>query len=456
MILIPEQVKALRDKIIELEEEINDYIEYLKNCEKSCPDDGFVKYCDNSLEERDYEIKRAKLKEYKEALIKSEFLDQDSLVVDYGSKVVIKYDDEDYEETYTLLETSIGLESYLINRDNGYISVKSLLGENIKDKKVGDTFSYEVAVKGKKNKITISGRIIDIIKKTNKDLHFIMSRPKANRISKKNEIVRKDAYKNNDIKEFSKVYEITLSQYNLLKEEKERLTEALLRLKKDDDKISIGSIITLKDKKDNINKYTIVDKDDIDYSKEIDANTITFSRLISKKKGDYIDDVTHYYVNGKSKVQKYFGEIIDIDNSNVITLEKETTYLNIWAIYSRLGIVSRLLKNAKVVMPPCDDTIGVGSKVSVMTFEDGKVQNRRVEVINQAVSSELNSDYVEIISPLGQEIVSLSNNQRFTYNYYSNLMKRVVQGEGIVYDICNNTLEKLISNPLTYQKRKRG
>ena len=164
MILIPEQVKALRDKIIELEEEINDYIEYLKNCEKSCPDDGFVKYCDNSLEERDYEIKRAKLKEYKEALIKSEFLDQDSLVVDYGSKVVIKYDDEDYEETYTLLETSIGLESYLINRDNGYISVKSLLGENIKDKKIGDTFSYEVAVKGKKNKITISGRIIDIIK----------------------------------------------------------------------------------------------------------------------------------------------------------------------------------------------------------------------------------------------------------------------------------------------------
>ncbi len=40
-----------------------------------------------------------------------------------------------------------------------------------------------------------------------------------------------------------------------------------------------------------------------------------------------------------------------------------------------------------------------------MTFENGEVQNRRVEIINHAVSTELTSDYIEAISPLGNKIL---------------------------------------------------
>lgn len=115
-----------------------------------------------------------------------------------------------------------------------------------------------------------------------------------------------------------------------------------------------------------------------------------------------------------------------------------------------------MLRESKIVTPPSDNTIGVGSKVSIITFEDGEIQNRRVEIINQAVSTELNTDYIEAISPLGQEIIGLKNNQKFDYRYFSILDNNTLLGNGIVYDINNNMDEELAKDPLTYQKRRRG
>ena len=78
------------------------------------------------------------------------------------------------------------------------------------------------------------------------------------------------------------------------------------------------------------------------------------------------------------------------------------------------------------------------------------------EIINQAVSTELNTDYVEAISPLGQEIIGLKNNQMFDYRYLSTLDNNTLVGTGVVYDINNNMNETLAKDPLTYQKKRRG
>ncbi len=455
MILIPEQVKALRDEIKRLEEQKKDYEEYFKNAEKTTMDLGFVKYVDTTLESSSYSNIRAKLQSYKSALEENEFIDlKESDTINYGTEFTVLYDDSKEEATYTLVENPIGLTRANINQDKGYMPYDSNLGKAVWGKTIDDEFSYTFNLEGRKDAITITGKIVKIIKKSNKDIHFIMSRPKSARISKKNEIIRKKAYMKNDTKELNKLHEITLSQFKLLKEEQERLRNSLAKLKKYEDRIMVGSIITLKNKNNKTRMYTIVDKDEYDVHSEINANSTVASRIFVKHKGDYVKENFSYKENGKCRTTTYTGEIIDIDNSNIE--KEESVYSSIWSIYARLGIVNKMFREAKIVEAPLDNKIGIGSKVSIMTFEDGHIQNRRVEIINQAVSTELNTDYIEAISPLGEEIIGLKDNQDFSYHYYSTLYNKVVIGNGIVYDINNNMNETLAKDPLTYQKKRRG
>ena len=455
MILIPEQVKALRDEIKRLEEKKQDYQEYFKECDKSTLEPGFVKFQDTTLEVDDYTAVCKKLDSYKRALVKNEFVDlKETDTINYGTEFTVLYDDTKEEETYTLVQNTIGLIRENINKKNAYMSYDSNLGRAVVGKTVDDAFSYTFHLKGKNDAITITGKIVNIIKQSNKDVSFIMSKPKSARISKKNKIIRKKAYIENDSKELNKLHEITLSQYNLLKEEQERLTNSLVKLKKYENRIMVGSIITLKDKHNKIKKYKVVDKDVYDTHSEINANSTFASKLFTKHKGDYIKESLFYRENGKGKTTTYTGNIIDIDNSLV---EKEVSvYSSIWSIYSRLGLVNKMLRESKIVMPPSDNTVGIGSKVSIITFEDGEIKNRRVEIINQAVSTELNTDYVEAISLLGQEIIGLKNNQMFDYKYLSTLNNNTLVGTGAVYDINNNMQEALAKDPTTYQKKRRG
>ena len=267
-------------------------------------------------------------------------------------------------------------------------------------------------------------------------------------------MIRKKAYKERDTKTLEKLQEITLSQYALLKEEQARLTHSLAKLKKYEDGIMVGSIITLKDKVGKIKKYTIVDKDTCDLHTEINVNSAIGNKIIIKHKGDYVKENYFFRENGKGRTVTYTGQIIDIDNSKID--REESVYSSTWAIYSRLGIVNKMLRESKIAALPDDNIVGIGSKVSIMTFEDGQNQNRRVEIINQAVSTELNTDYIEAISPLGEQIIGLKDNQDFSYRYYSTLYNKVVIGNGIVYDINNNIHEAIAANPTAYQKKRRG
>ena len=125
MILIPEQVKALRDKIKELEEEI----------------DNATVYFDEVTSRNDRRKKEEQIEYLRRILEESELVKRaDDTIIDYGTKFKIKFDKENVEEIYTLAENEIGLKSDSFNQDNGYVSVKGLLGSSVKGKKEGDNF----------------------------------------------------------------------------------------------------------------------------------------------------------------------------------------------------------------------------------------------------------------------------------------------------------------------------
>ena len=425
MILIPEQVKALRDKINDLETEI----------------ENTTIYFDEITSQNDRRYKEEQIKYLRRILEESEFVKKaEDSIIDYGTKFKIKFDDENVEEMYTLAENEIGLMSDSFNQNNGYVSANSLLGNSLRGKKEGDNFRYTVKLKGRKETITITGKVLKIFLKTKNDIDFILSRPFSERNA-----TRKIVKENINCKE----NEITLSQFNLLKKEKKRLVNALLKIEKYEDRIMIGSIITLKDKTNKIKKYTVVDKDDYDVHTEINANSVMATRLFCKHKGEYVQENFSYKKHGKDKTTTYTGEIIEIDNSNV--LKPKSSYSNIHSIKTKLEKINLLLSKVVIIPSPSDNLVGVGSKVSIMTFEDGEIQNIRVEVINKALSSEDTHSYIELTSAIGAAIIGLGNND--TFNYYDH---EGMFHAGVVYDINKNMNDRLAKDPTAYQKKRRG
>ena len=425
MILIPEQVNALRDKINELQAEIENATIYFD--EVTSRDDirnkkEQIKYLSSILEESEL-VKRA-----------------DDTIIDYGTKFKIKFDDENIEEIYTLAENEIGLMSNLVNKNNGYVSSSCSLGDSVKGKKKGDIFQYSVKLKGMKDTLTITGKILKIYRKTKNDIDFIVSRPMSERFATRKIVKENVNYKEN---------EITLSQYNLLKEEKKRLVNALSKLEKYEKRIMPGSIIKLIDGEDTIKEFRIVDEDAVDPKTEIKASSKLASRLYTKNIGDRIEEIYTYIEDGKTKKARYFGTIIEIDNSNVTKISSAN--YNIYGIRTRLDKLNRLLNKVRIITLESNDVVNVGSKVSIMTFEDGEIQNIRVEVINKALSSEDTHSYIEVTSAIGAAIIGLKDNERFEYYDKNGLLH-----EGIVYDINNNLNEAIAKDPLTYQKRRRG
>ena len=118
---------------------------------------------------------------------------------------------------------------------------------------------------------------------------------------------------------------------------------------------------------------------------------------------------------------------------------------------TRLSKINELLEKSKIIKVPINDKVDIGSKVSIMTFEDGEKQNIRVEVINKALSSEDTHSYVEVTSDIGSAIIGLKDNETFYYYDMDGLLH-----DGVVYDINNNMNETLAKDPTAYQKKRRG
>ena len=93
----------------------------------------------------------------------------------------------------------------------------------------------------------------------------------------------------------------------------------------------------------------------------------------------------------------------------LLLLEKERLTSQRWtpSISGRLSEINKVLKNAKVVTPPTDGTIGIGTTFDLLIADGETAKDARYEMINHAVSHELDDSYIERISSLGYKLFGL-------------------------------------------------
>ena len=242
--------------------------------------------------------------------------DRSTDVIDIGTKFTVEFDGDFERDELLLVEGADGL---TISVNDGFISLSSLLGQNVIGKKEGDRFSYTV-ITGRmpSDKRRVSGTIKTINKDPKAYASFIREKRKNDRISKiykarRHELLTSDTPE--AIEELESYNTISLSQRMLLLIEAERLS-----------------------------KY------------------------------------------GKNR-----------------------------AAINRMTVVKKLLSEAKVAKPKDDGTIGVGTKFELKYNKDGEIQTITAEMINQAVTEEIDTDYVERVSPLGQQIFGLRVGDPFTF-----------------------------------------
>ena len=81
----------------------------------------------------------------------------------------------------------------------------------------------------------------------------------------------------------------------------------------------------------------------------------------------------------------------------------------------RYNEVSRLLETAQVAEEVTDGSIGIGTTFDILITDGAESHVKTVEMINYAVSDELDDAYIERISPAGSKAFGLKANDKFSY-----------------------------------------
>ncbi len=85
------------------------------------------------------------------------------------------------------------------------------------------------------------------------------------------------------------------------------------------------------------------------------------------------------------------------------------------SIAVRKSNINRFLERGVAKLPE-DGSIGIGSHVTVSILNDnGEFEHKTFEMINYAVSTELEPHYVERISPMGQALFGLHEGDKFSF-----------------------------------------
>lgn len=118
------------------------------------------------------------------------------------------------------------------------------------------------------------------------------------------------------------------------------------------------------------------------------------------------------------------------------------------ATIARLAIVNDLLTRP-VVTPTTDGKIEVGSKFDVtICSPDSKVSTHTFEMINSAVSDELDDAYVERISPIGESLYGLHEKETFKFRKDNKTYTGVVD-----HIHPTKKVENEYTTPLQYRKK---
>lgn len=112
---------------------------------------------------------------------------------------------------------------------------------------------------------------------------------------------------------------------------------------------------------------------------------------------------------------------------------------------SKLQNIRHLLHYSLVAIPPTDGTIGIGTQFKVILTDGENAEIKSAELINRAVSSELDDEYVERISPLGSKIFGLMPNDTFS------LRKGNKTYMGMVINVDGKTLPSSKTAPKSNQ-----
>lgn len=147
--------------------------------------------------------------------------------------------------------------------------------------------------------------------------------------------------------------------------------------------------------------------------------------------------------NSRQMITPSQKRLLEIEKSRILLLPTNDITTQ------RLREIDKILKNNGVVAPSDDDTIGVGSKFDLMFSNGREIEIKHLEMINQAVSDELDSEYVERISSLGSQIFGLRNQENFVV-YLDKERNFYMRGK--VLNIDNNYSQKFNAN--SYQKRR--
>lgn len=321
MILIPEQIVTMRQKINRYKEERKGYFEQFEENLKNNVIEGFKIGTQDVFTKKTFEQLQDDSDKAYDLLINSQYLqERDTDKIAIGTTFEVEFADGE-KETYTLVEDMFGLSSL----DN-FISIKSTFGKALLAKKEQDEFSYIIETP---TKTEIKGKIT-AIKKDKKDYpYFIKTKNIKNRYSPK---VKKANKKEQTPS--SKSVQLTVSQLNLLNIEYERLS-----------------------RQPQNNQKTI----------------------------------------------------------------------------QRLAYIKKLLSSAEIAHP-LPDNIDIGSKFTIMLNVDGKKIYKNLELINYAVSDEINDEYLEKISTLGITLLGLHENDTFVLHRFNNS-----DIKGIVISINNKS-----------------
>lgn len=346
-----------------------------------------------------------------------------------GTKFVLQFAGEEELEKYTLVDTKVGYVGKL-----AYISTDSPLGKILLGKKAGDEFSYDIQV-GTAGKNTINGRVADIITDRNEYIEYIVSK----RAGVWNGVV-------DDNIEYPKTLPLTKSQYELLAEESNDLLTSIEREKLKTTNILPGSRVTIAYRKQEPQEYTIVDKKEIEIDPETEISWE--SKLADKIRHTTQAGEFKYYYKTETGGKKLKHGIVESVNNEFLYPIKEVQQ-NLDELQRQLKEVNRILKiGTLATTSPEDDTIRIGSQVSIMLHTKEGFKTKRAEIIQQAVSYELEPNYVEAISSLGSQILGLKDNEEFTYIENGKAIS------GMVYDIDNNKNASNQLSPLAHQKSK--
>ena len=195
---------------------------------------------------------------------------------------------------------------------------------------------------------------------------------------------------------------------------------------------------------------TAIKKDPKDYLHYIKDKPYS-SRLCCKEKNILHQLYQNMNIDEQSRLE--YQKRLELTPSQIELIEAEIKYLKRTKIdknliKSRLAALRQYITKYNIASPPTDESIGIGTNFSVIINTPDGVVNRRFEMINRAVSNELEDEYIERISTLGSKIFGLKENEEFVVAGRCGKISR-----GIVYDIDNSQNQIKTKEPLVYTRQ---